>query len=141
MRLGQLFVAGLFSLALCQASFAQDVSPQRASELAKQIYASKDVKKLASAAKAMRRIDPNAEDARVSGKVDCSQHPKPYGTEDTNFCAVELRASYGWYADPVLVITVKAFVPKAKLMAGTLEDGEISLRDFTATIPDPTGLE
>lgn len=136
-----IFFAGLLSLALCTPSFSQEISRERANELATQIYASKDVAKLVAAAKAMRRMDAAQDDKNLSATVDRSVHPKPYGSADENFCQVEMRAAYGWYADPVLVITVKAFVAKSKLEAGKLTEKDFTIRDFNATIPDPTGLE
>lgn len=141
MRSTHLLFAGLLALVLCQPSVAQEVSAERAHEIGKAIYASKGLQKLVAAAKALRRMDASQDEPALTARLDCSSHPKPYGTADESFCGIELHTSYGWYADPVLVITVKAFVSKKKLAAGAITPEDFSVRDFSAKIPDPTGLE
>ena len=140
MKLSSLVYVGLLAVALCPPSFAQQVSPERAAAIGQQVYASKNVTKLLAAAKALRRMDP-IEDARLQCKVDPTSHPRPYGTPDTSQCAFEIEASYGWYADPVLLVTVKGFVAKSKVAAGPLTEKDFEVREFSFRIPDPTGLE
>lgn len=134
-------LSGLFALVLCAPTFAQEVSPARASEIGTQIYASKGVKQLLAPAMALRKLDPEKDEASLRAKVDCSAHPRPYGRPDESNCAFEIEASYGWYADPALLVTVKGFVAKSKLAAGTLKPTDFTIREFSFRIPDPTGLE
>jgi len=141
MKLSYGFVAAVLLHSLCAPSSAQDVSQDRANDMARQIFASADVQKLVSPARALRRIDSGQDNPSLAGKVNPSEHPRPYGNENANASAIEVQASYGWYADPVLVIKIKAFVSKEKLAAGKLTDKDFTVREFTATIPDPTGLE
>lgn len=136
-----LFLACALSLVLCEPGVAQDVSPERTLALAAQIYASKDVQRLVSSAKAMQRLDTGNDDKSLTAQVNRSEHPHPYGREDPNTCAIEMRAVYGWYADAALVVTVKAFIPSAKLANGNLTRKDVKVQSFSAAIPERSGLE
>ena len=73
--------------------------------------------------------------------VDCTKNPRAYREVDTSMCQFQLRKSIGWYADPVMVVTVTAFVNKNAAAAGNVTSSDIMIREVSIVKPDPTGLE
>lgn len=129
------------AFALAFASPAKALDPQRAAVLAKSIYALQTVQSQVAPAKANHSLSNGADHPEMTAGPNCASNPKPYGRPDTNFCEVEVTTSYGWYADPSLIIVVKGYVARTKINSGAITAQDFQLRSVTATVPDPTGLE
>lgn len=111
---------------------------------AKVAFSKEEVAKLVSTAAQIHKMDSSVDSMiKVDDEhlIDCSVNPKPYGTTDKSKCGFKAKRSFGWYADPVLVVSVKGYVSAAKAKAGTIEAQDITIAEVSIQKPDPTGLE
>lgn len=117
---------------------------QQAQEAIEVAFASAQVSSVVAAAEVSNSVDANTKakaEAIATGYIDCAVNPKPFRQVDKSKCLVTGMKAYGWYADPSLVINVKAFVSASKVLSGKINASDIQISEITVTKPDPTGLE
>ena len=136
-------------LMVFSSAFAADGNPapdsyQQTQAAAMAAFSKPEVAKLVTAATEIHHIDASTKpmiSADDNHLIDCNINPKPYGRADKSKCGFVAIKSFGWYADPVLVVTVRGFVTSEKSISGIIQDNDITISEVSIQKPEPTGLE
>jgi hypothetical protein len=133
--LSKAFIVLSLLVATAPSAFAENL------QLPQEIFASKFVQTLIKPALVLKKVDTSSPPQARNFVPDCSNNPVIGFQPDTSFCGFEFNMLYGWYADPVLVLTIKGYVAKSKIARGGLTDKDLIVTETTIGTPLPTGLE
>ena len=66
--------------------------------------------------------------------IDCDKRPTPSPEDDRDlapgYCLITAQLSYGWYADPKLVIKIIGYIKREKIQSGSIEVFDIEKSYF-----------
>jgi len=127
------------------APLAVELSQERHAYLGEAIASHPKVRPFIHTAEMIHQLEPG----RLSvDKIDLTSKPVGSGSELEGYSEISLFGSYGWYADPVLVLRVTGFIKIDKIQEGNLVlDGEtegwgdLIITEVHIGSPMPTGLE
>jgi hypothetical protein len=136
----------LFTLSIAGA-LADETNPtltqERAYKLGAALFKTKRVGSVSSAAIKSEGItsEETSQARPMVTSVDCKKNPESYGTVDPSFCALRGVVSFGWYADPTLILRAVGYIKKDKIAAGLLNESDFIVTNVIASTPLRTGLE